>query len=655
MSADLNTHLLQPGSRQKKMSSPVSTPTIARTSTRSSSTNPASGINGDPPRGTSPHHQHYGTTNGSPSTASEPPPLRSSTLSPRANQVPVESVDDLSCQSYPTVAGSPTASSFLLMALVNRMSGERSAADTVYRSFVARFGTARVVELTIDVFKDPSAVIKRIVQLNNAFHAAFVRAQQPPGQRSTTPRQKSPRTPRSPQPPIDSPTRKELSSNAFMKRTGGRASVFVAGGDGTVAFVMDLLDKAFPSSGAEMNIASGPLKPAVGILPLGTGNDLSDSLGSGLGFTENACCVCCVCCPNSVERLVTDTLLAPIQILDRWHATVSQLPRSMIATEYFSELANQQQQVNNTSGSEADAPDTFTPAAPAPAAELKKTPSSSLDDPRRPVTTMLDSEHELFSTNFSNYLSFGMDACISDKFDRWRKKLPSLHRLRSINKGWYAIHGLCAALTVDKINSKNTQVVVDGHLVPLSKSSEGAKACVISNASSYGGGVHLWNVADKESIAPPLSVPIFPSDHTYSTPTNKSSKSTHASTTTTRTFTPVQLDDGKVEITTVGGAVHMAALQLSHGNCNCCGADRVSQGNEIDIFLGDFTPPEKKKKKKKEELCEYFMQTDGEPKGCWKAPIHIRIRQLDPSNPSYVHKQQPCYSCCMNVTKLLFT
>ena len=51
--------------------------------------------------------------------------------------------------------------------------------------------------------------------------------------------------------------------------------VIAAGGDGTVNWVISLLMKTF----------NGPFKPPLAIIPLGTGNDMSRSLGWGSGMT----------------------------------------------------------------------------------------------------------------------------------------------------------------------------------------------------------------------------------------------------------------------------------------------------------------------------------------------------------------------------------
>ena len=80
--------------------------------------------------------------------------------------------------------------------------------------------------------------------------------------------------------------------------------ILVCGGDGTVGWVLDAIDK--------QNYES---PPPVAILPAGTGNDLSRVLswGGGLGAVEKQGGLCTVL--HDIEH-------AAVTILDRWKVTV---------------------------------------------------------------------------------------------------------------------------------------------------------------------------------------------------------------------------------------------------------------------------------------------------------------------------------------------
>ncbi|XP_039754392.1 diacylglycerol kinase epsilon isoform X2 [Pararge aegeria] len=79
-----------------------------------------------------------------------------------------------------------------------------------------------------------------------------------------------------------------------------RCRVLVAGGDGTVAWVLNALHSA------------PHIKASVGILPMGTGNDLSRALGWGAS------------CPDlDAHSVITTFMQADEQILDRWKITIT--------------------------------------------------------------------------------------------------------------------------------------------------------------------------------------------------------------------------------------------------------------------------------------------------------------------------------------------
>jgi diacylglycerol kinase (ATP) len=80
-------------------------------------------------------------------------------------------------------------------------------------------------------------------------------------------------------------------------RTVGRFRVLVCGGDGTVGWVLSLLDNAHLE-----------YTPPVAILPLGTGNDLARALGWGGGTRMG----------RSFVNLLEEVDSAQVALLDRW-------------------------------------------------------------------------------------------------------------------------------------------------------------------------------------------------------------------------------------------------------------------------------------------------------------------------------------------------
>lgn len=90
--------------------------------------------------------------------------------------------------------------------------------------------------------------------------------------------------------------------------------VVVGGGDGTVSFAMDIVDKI------NWTLVGEDKKPHITVIPMGTGNDLSRALGFGGGFAHvKCCCGCCACCRYTVlDDVLREAVQAPHGKMDRW-------------------------------------------------------------------------------------------------------------------------------------------------------------------------------------------------------------------------------------------------------------------------------------------------------------------------------------------------
>lgn len=80
--------------------------------------------------------------------------------------------------------------------------------------------------------------------------------------------------------------------------------VLACGGDGTVGWVLSVIDQ----------IGMSPA-PAVGVLPLGTGNDLARALGWGGGYTD-----------EPISKILTNIGSSDVLLLDRWSLEVEKNP-----------------------------------------------------------------------------------------------------------------------------------------------------------------------------------------------------------------------------------------------------------------------------------------------------------------------------------------
>nr|BAA04135.1 diacylglycerol kinase [Drosophila melanogaster] len=88
-----------------------------------------------------------------------------------------------------------------------------------------------------------------------------------------------------------------------MFRKAPNLRVLACGGDGTVGWVLSVLDQIQP-----------PLQPApaVGVLPLGTGNDLARALGWGGGYTD-----------EPIGKILREIGMSQCVLMDRWRVKVT--------------------------------------------------------------------------------------------------------------------------------------------------------------------------------------------------------------------------------------------------------------------------------------------------------------------------------------------
>ncbi|XP_063817353.1 diacylglycerol kinase epsilon [Pseudophryne corroboree] len=103
------------------------------------------------------------------------------------------------------------------------------------------------------------------------------------------------------------------------------AKVLVCGGDGTVGWVLDAVDE-MKIKGQESSA------PQVAVLPLGTGNDLANTLGWGAGYAGEV----------PVEQILRNVMEADSVKLDRWKVQVTnkgyslRKPKVLSMNNYFS-------------------------------------------------------------------------------------------------------------------------------------------------------------------------------------------------------------------------------------------------------------------------------------------------------------------------------
>ncbi|XP_037935809.1 eye-specific diacylglycerol kinase-like isoform X1 [Teleopsis dalmanni] len=99
-----------------------------------------------------------------------------------------------------------------------------------------------------------------------------------------------------------------------MFRKAPNLRILACGGDGTVGWVLSVLDMLTPP------IAPAP---AVGVLPLGTGNDLARALGWGGGYTD-----------EPVGKILREIGMSQTVLMDRWRLRVT--PNTDVDSDHVS-------------------------------------------------------------------------------------------------------------------------------------------------------------------------------------------------------------------------------------------------------------------------------------------------------------------------------
>ncbi|XP_076885067.1 diacylglycerol kinase 4-like [Bidens hawaiensis] len=236
------------------------------------------------------------------------------------------------------------------------------------------------------------------------------------------------------------------------KETRERLRIIVAGGDGTVGWVLGCL--------GELHEHGRDPVPPTAIIPLGTGNDLSRSFGWGGSFS--------IKWKAAVKRILDRAINAPLARLDSWDFVIS-MP----------------------AGAELDTPHA-----------LKHTEEVVLDQDLD-IEGQLPKEVSCYQGVFYNYFSIGMDAQVAYGFHQLRNEKPHLAQGRIANKiiysgycckqGWFftpcmndpSLRGLKNILRmhIKKLNSTKWELVT----LPAS-----IRSIVALNLPNYASGRNPW-------------------------------------------------------------------------------------------------------------------------------------------------------------------
>ncbi|KAF5198509.1 Diacylglycerol kinase, partial [Thalictrum thalictroides] len=245
------------------------------------------------------------------------------------------------------------------------------------------------------------------------------------------------------------------------RETREKLRVMVAGGDGTAGWVLGSL--------AELYKQNRQPVPPVGIIPLGTGNDLSRSFSWGGSFP--------FAWRSAIKRSLSKAVTGPIRYLDSWHVLLSMPAGEKVEPPHC---------LRQTEGT---------------------APEQDLD-----VEEDLPDKLVCYEGLFYNYFSMGMDAQVAYGFHHLRDEKPYLaqgpitnkliYSTYSCTQGWFctpcmsdpSLRGLnnIIRLHIKKLNSSDWEQVQ----VPSS-----VRSIVALNLHNYGSGRNPWGKLKPDYLA----------------------------------------------------------------------------------------------------------------------------------------------------------
>ncbi|XP_063374974.1 eye-specific diacylglycerol kinase [Cydia amplana] len=203
-----------------------------------------------------------------------------------------------------------------------------------------------------------------------------------------------------------------------MYRKVPNLRVLACGGDGTVGWVLSVLDRI-------------GTQPAVGVLPLGTGNDLARALGWGGGYVD-----------EPIDRILSHIGESDTVLLDRWELKVEPNPEAVA--------------------------------------------SCSSEE-------MSEAKFDLPLNVLNNYFSFGVDAHIALEFHKAREAHPTKFNSRIRNKLYYGtMGGMDLLLRKWRGLAHYVHMECDGIDITPRLLELRVHAIVLLNIPSYGGGTRPW-------------------------------------------------------------------------------------------------------------------------------------------------------------------
>lgn len=296
----------------------------------------------------------------------------------------------------------------------------------------------------------------------------------------------------------------KLKLSEFKDRSSN-LKIICCGGDGTVGWIVKAL--------FECNMSHIP----IGVVPLGTGNDLVRSLSVVKGGTSKVVTPEDLCRdPNHALQTFENPHFCEV---DTWDMTVAPVPRVKKRKLHIPGLSAFRTRVGLRVRPRFLSQETRS-AGPTPREDyhyLRRYRATSGRGMRRWLrkSSWRRIQRPPSSQNVSqlmmiNYFSIGVDGVVTMAFHRMRNSYPNLFVSSFVNKMWYALLGLWTFIASPRLSlsapsskqptvvDKPLQIVCDGVPVDIP---EGVESVVVLNVDSYAGGMKLWR-ADKSRKVP---------------------------------------------------------------------------------------------------------------------------------------------------------
>jgi diacylglycerol kinase (ATP) len=252
--------------------------------------------------------------------------------------------------------------------------------------------------------------------------------------------------------------------------------ILACGGDGTVGWVLSCLD----------NVGQDALcqSPPVGIVPLGTGNDLARVLRWGSGYTGG----------EEPLALLRDIVEAEEIKLDRWTVVFHQdqdkrIPTTVTETNSKSTTTTTSSSLTKSDPTKGKKKCRLNLPPPSVAIPLTTDGSGSTNEDKT----------EMFVMN--NYFGLGLDADICLDFHMAREENPNKFNSRIQAKGYYLKTGIRKMMKKGGLKDFTQDIVleVDGKRVDL----PALEGIVIMNILSWASGANLWGHEKDDKFSRP--------------------------------------------------------------------------------------------------------------------------------------------------------